>query len=57
MFGHGIDTIDVAGEGTDEGLGKHAFDFCGVEGASVFAGLLEGVEGRVEVALEFVDVV
>jgi hypothetical protein len=57
VLGHGVDTVDVAREGTDKGLGKHSFDFCGVEGTGVFAGLFKGVEGGVEVALEFVDVV
>lgn len=57
MLGHGVDSIDVAREGTDKGFGKHTFHFCRVEGTGVFAGLFKGVEGGVEVALEFVDVV
>lgn len=34
----------------NEGLGEHAFEFGGIEGACVFSRSLEGVYGRVEIA-------
>ena len=44
-------------ESADEGLGKHALDFGGVEGTLVLASLLKGMEGGVEITLDLVDII
>lgn len=51
VLGQGVDAVDVAvAELGDEGRGKHALEFGGIEGASVFTGFFEGVEFGVEIA-------
>ena len=49
---HGVDAVLVALERGDEGLGKHAVELGGRDGARVLARAGERVQGRVEVALD-----
>lgn len=48
IFCEGVNTVNVARlEVAQEGLRKHALDFCRIEGSGVFSRPFEGVEVRV----------
>lgn len=51
MTVHTINSIYVAGEGGNKGLGEHTVKFGGIDGANVFTCPLKGMQCRVRILI------
>lgn len=50
VLGNRVDSIDVAFESADEGLGEEPVELGGVESTGVFSWLVEGMQCWIEIA-------